>query len=218
MANSNIITELNPSEYQELLRTLYEEAWKQYSHEDNLFQSRNTIFLSLQTALIAILTGVSASLISLISSQPIAIRSLRVQIGFGALGLLVIVFAVFGFLLTQVWERLTHAARAYLSLRLSTARIIELQLGLDELGLVGIENRWSDWSKENQEQISRDSTFWYPSGFEDTSGKQYEIRPRPKAGGFDAHLRMISFVRRIWYFFIGIGVFILGITLLALIQ
>lgn len=207
-------TELSPSEYQEWLRTLYEQAWQQYDHEDNLYQSRNTLFLGLQAALIGILTSVSASLISI---EPLTIRSFIVPIGLAVLGFLATVFAILGLFLTQAWESITHAARAYLSLRLSTARIIELQSGMDKLGLVGIENRWSTWSRENQEQISRNPALWYQSGFVDTTGKQYEIRPRPRSGGFDVHLRIVKLVKVVWYFFGFIGLLLFGGTLSALI-
>lgn len=66
------------------LRTLYAEAWKQYSHEDNLSQSRNNLFLGVQAAMIAILAGISGSLIGM---EPIEIGSHQLWVGFGVLGI-----------------------------------------------------------------------------------------------------------------------------------
>ncbi|MFZ5820925.1 MAG: hypothetical protein ACOYYJ_13575, partial [Chloroflexota bacterium] len=123
------------------------------------------------------------------------------------------VFAMFGIILSAHWKAMTNAARAYLSLRLSTARIIEFQSGLEQFGLVGIENRWSAWSKENWKLIADDPKIWYGSGFYETSQlgekKEYQIRPRPNTGGFDTHLSLIKVVAWTWYIVGVIGLLLI---------
>ncbi len=50
------------------LATLYTEAWKQYSHEDNLYQNRSNLFLGLNSAFIAAL-GIAIANVSITSVQ-----------------------------------------------------------------------------------------------------------------------------------------------------
>ncbi|KOF07232.1 hypothetical protein AC739_19545, partial [Planococcus glaciei] len=85
----------------EWLRTLYSEAWKQYSHEDNISQKRNNLFLAVQAALIATLTGASGILLKL---KALKVGSYELWIGHLALGFILIVFWYFANRLTSFWE------------------------------------------------------------------------------------------------------------------
>ncbi len=204
-----------PVNNQESLHAFYAEAWRQYSHEDNIYQSRNTLYLGVQAALLAIITGVTPALIGL---EPLTFGSYKVAIGIMLFGITAIAFSILGISLTYNWEGLTHASRAFLSLRFSTAKIIENQLGMENIGLAGIENQWADWSRENQEQIIKNDAYWFPSGFTERTGKQIEIRPRPKLGGFDAHLGVIKLIRSAWYIIGAAGILCFIITSVILIY
>jgi hypothetical protein len=78
------------------LRLMYTEAWKQYSHEDTLGQSRMNIFLAVHAALIAILAAILKPLLDM---PPRQIGSHQIYIGLGILGLFAVIIGVFSLLL-----------------------------------------------------------------------------------------------------------------------
>jgi len=121
------------------LRTMYTEAWNQYCHEDNISQSRNNLYLGVQAALIAILTGISGSLIGM---DPLTVGSHKIWVGLGSLGTFVVVCAIFATRLAAYWKGVTKAGRGYLNLRWIAIRAIEEHAGMHQVNLTGMEHNW----------------------------------------------------------------------------
>ena len=193
---------------QEWLRTFYSEVWQQYSHEDDLYLTRSTLFFALQAALIGILTSTVGPLVITKSGFNL--------LGGGIFGFLACFFAILGLSLAGYWKKMTYAARDYASLRNITARIIEQKSGVQHLGPAEIESLWVDWSQRNAKEIMQDheKKFKYPTGFQDKySGSKIEIPPR-RYGGFVTHLNTIKLVRFTWYFIFTVGLVIMVISLI----
>ena len=190
------------NESEDWLRTLYVEAWKQYSHEDNLSQSRNNLFLGVQAAMIAILTGISGLLIRM---EPIEIGSHRLWVGFGALGIITVTFAVFASRLAAYWKGVTKSGRAYMNLRWIAIRAIEERVGLHSINLAGMEHNWRDFSKSNPGKEYRPFT-------DSESLKQYAVPPLEKVRAWSSILAVIKIVEVLWYFLLGIGVILIVAT------
>lgn len=190
------------NESEDWLRTLYVEAWKQYSQEDNLSQSRNNLFLGVQAAMIAILTGISGLLIRM---EPIEICSHRLWVGLGALGVITVTFAVFASCLAAYWKGVTKSGRAYMHLRWIAIRAIEDRVGLHSINLAGMEHNWREFSKSNP------GKEYHP--FADSESlKQHAVPPLEKVRAWSSILAVIKIVEVLWYFLLGIGVILIVAT------
>ncbi len=188
---TSIAIETNAIPRPEWLQVIYSEAWKQYCHEDNLYQNRSSIYLGINTALAATL----ALVVSRTEFSSVSLRHQSIPVGGIALSAGALFIAVMGVVIQKHWERLTNVCRAYLSLRLSTARLMEIEAGFENLTLVGLENRWLEWSNKQSDKSS-----WFSSGVIDPSTKaEYEIRQRPKLGGFQIQLSLIRTLLYMWY-------------------
>ncbi len=190
------------NESEDWLRTLYVEAWKQYSQEDNLSQSRNNLYLGVQAAMITTLAGISGWLIGM---QPIEIGSHRLWVGFGILGIIAVTFAVFASRLAAYWKGVTKSGRAYMNLRWIAIRAIEERVGLHSINLAGMEHNWREFSKSNP------GKKYHP--FADSESlKQHAVPPIEKFRAWSSILAVIKIVEVIWYFFLGIGVILIVAT------
>jgi quercetin dioxygenase-like cupin family protein len=192
------------NESDDWLPTLYVEAWKQYTYEDNVSHSRNNLFLGVQTALIAILTGVSGLLVGI---EPVEVGLHQFRVGLIVLGILAVTFAVFASRLAVYWKEVTKSGQAYLNLRWITIRAIEEQVGLHPINLAGIEYNWREFSKSNP------GKQYYP--FADwESLKQHAIPPLGKVGNWTSILGVIKVIEVLWYFVLSIGALLILATVI----
>src|SRR5881409_2069636 len=115
------------------LRKLYEEAWKQYSHEDNLAQSRTNFYATVHAALFALLAAVIRRLYDVGGAT---IFSYHVHLGLVFVGVVMIGVASLSLCLLHNWKDVMVAGRQYLDLRLATVLAIEALAQIpDEIGL-----------------------------------------------------------------------------------
>lgn len=186
------------------LQTLYTEAWEQYSHEDNLSQSRNNLFLGVQAAMIAILAGISGLLIGM---APIVIGSHQLWVGFGVLGVIMFTFAVFAGHLATHWEEVTKSGRSYLHLRWIAIRAIEERVGLHSINLAGMEHNWREFSESNPGKE-------YCPFSDSESLRQHTVPPLGEVSGWSSIREVIKIVKRLWFFLRGIGIMLIVCTIL----
>lgn len=118
------------------LRIAYVETWKQYVHEDTSTTQRSSIFLIVQTALLATLASLSAVLIKL---DPEIIGWALIPVGYGSIGLISIVFGYFALRVLAAWKGVFMAGVAYVAVRRSTALRIEREVNLDGVSLAEVE-------------------------------------------------------------------------------
>lgn len=176
------------------LQTIYKEAWNQYCHEDNLGVRRNTLYLGVQAAFIAILTGLAAVLLKSESGKFGMAESARLAI----LGVFTATFAYYSIKLTDVWQSVAQSGRVYLNLRWAVAKRIELKANLKDIGLAESENRWRRSPEFNERRQYRP----YPD-IQELS--EIEIGPFGKYGGWPSIVETIKIVRRIWLFIFIVG-------------
>jgi quercetin dioxygenase-like cupin family protein len=186
------------------LRTMYVEALKQYCHEDNISQTRNNLFLGIQTVLVVILTGISGFFLSM---DPVCFGSNKIWIGFGGLGVFIIVFAIIATQLASCWEEVTKSGRGYLNLRWVTIKAIEDYAGLNHINIAGIEHNWKEFLKSNPGKE-------YHPFIETERLKQHAIPPLGKVSGWKSLLNIINIIKILWYFLLVIGVTLIVTTVI----
>jgi hypothetical protein len=186
------------------LQILYQEAWKQYSHEDNISQSRNNLFMGIQAALVTILVGVTPFLIGM---TPIAVGNKEIPIGIPVLGFILILFSFFATRLTLYWKGVTKAGNAYLNLRWITIRAIEHRVGLSGINLAEIEHKWRQFIRVNPDKN-------YHPFVESEDLNEHYVAPRGEVGGWDSILRVIDLVKAIWRFLGVMGILLIVLTAL----
>ena len=192
------------NESEDWLRTLYAEAWKQYSQEDNLSQSRNNLFLGVQAAMIAILSGISGLLIRI---EPIRIGSHQLWVGFGVLGIITVTFAVFAGRLAAYWKGVTKSGQAYMNLRWIAIRAIEERVGLHSINLAGMEHNWREFSKSNP------GKEYFP--FADSKSlRQHAVPPLEKVRAWSSILAVIKIVEALWYFLLSMGIVLIVVVVI----
>lgn len=179
------------------LRALYAECWKQYSHEDTLGQSRNTVFLGVQAALVAILTALTPVFLDL---SPTRMGSRRLATGPAALGVAMIVVGLFGLRLTTLWRAATRAGRLYVHLRRITLVALERVAGLGEIAPAEVEERWRKWSAERTENTERFHPF-HDARLQDLSIERYD-----PPGGWESLRRTIGALRWLWASTLALGI------------
>jgi hypothetical protein len=161
------------------LRKLYEEAWKQYSHEDNLGQTRTNFFIGLQAALLGILAAASKPLYEI---GPTAMFGWRVHLGLIFIGLFMGLIGLFCYFVSARWAQATEAGKRYVSLRWVTAQAIEKQVAVGrKYGLATVEGRWRE---------SSDADGFRPFA-DDEQLRHLSVPARVPSGGWQSMLQVI---------------------------
>jgi hypothetical protein len=164
----------------EWLRKLYEEAWKQYCHEDNLGQLRTNFFMGVQAALVAVLTAASKPLYEIGMAEPFG---WRMHLGLAFIGIFMSLIGGFCFFVSVRWREVTEAGKQYVLLRWATARAIEQKMPIDvNLGLATIEDRWRHYEGHEPFPLFRD----------DKTLVHVELAPPEIKGGWLSMLHVIG--------------------------
>lgn len=156
--------------------------------------------------MIAILAGISGLLIRM---EPIEIGSHQLWVGFGALGIITVTFAVFASRLAVYWKGVTKSGRAYMNLRWIAIRAIEEQVGLHSINLAGMEHNWREFSKSNPGKK-------YCPFADSESLKHHAVPPLEKVRAWSSILAVIKIVEVLWYFLLGMGVILIVVTVILL--
>lgn len=146
---------------------IYEEAWRQYTHEDDLMEKRNSKFLTIQTFLVGFVGG----LISLSSFflKDVSFSSVFFFTITLLYSIVIIFISILAFRFLRFWYSNNKAGEEYLNLRLRSIINIEQIIGSDaNMGIS--EVKWRDEyykSGKNLEGfsitkkiISSFKTFW----------------------------------------------------------
>jgi hypothetical protein len=132
-------TESQPTPSDDWKQLAYEMAWAQYSHEDDLAQTRTNVSLTIQAAILALLAGLAAPVLE-IGERPLL--GLKTNLGLGIYSLLAIIAAVLALRLVRIWSGFAAAGEQYMNLRLQAAFAIEQNVGLSKLGPASREHMW----------------------------------------------------------------------------
>jgi hypothetical protein len=182
---------------------MYAEAWKQYSHEDTLGQSRMNMFLAVHAALIAILAAISKPLLDM---PPKQIGSHEVYIGLGILGIFAVIIGSFSLLLGARYKSVTEAGRLYINLRWITIAAIERIARLNDVNLAGLEHEWRKSSTE------KPGTVYRP--YENIEGlAEFSLDPLPRIRGWSSISWTISAIQVLFALITVGGFILLGIAL-----
>src|ERR1700761_6767709 len=101
-------------ERNEWLKILYVETWKEYMHEETIAHSKNTFFLSIHGALLAILSGVSAILVK----SPIVKIDLKVfNPSLFYLSFLTAIIGSLALFINRNWKMVSETHRSYMNIR-----------------------------------------------------------------------------------------------------
>jgi len=141
------VSTIDKKDYDDRLKLLYEEGWKQLVHEDQLVESRNRLYQAILAALTAI-TGVVSSLL---------IKSENQDYYLSLLGAVFILSGISLILVTLNWrsvmvtgKKYAHFRRVHLSAIEKLWKIDEVGLAIDEVGLASVELRWRQHLNENK--------------------------------------------------------------------
>ncbi len=187
---------------EEWLKIMYIEAWKQYSHEDDLGQSRMTLFLAVHAALIAIVGAVAKPLADI---EPLIINSHEFHIGLCILGVLAFLTGLFSLVLSGYWKVLTQAGRRYLNLRWIPIAVIEKVVGLDRINIANLEHEWREFSRNNP------GCVFYP--YPDIEElKHLLLDPLPKIRSWSSMEKTITLIQVLDVFLAIVGILLLFIT------
>jgi|SRR5882672_6587640 len=193
------------------LRLIYSEAWKQYIHEDTQGQARMSIFLTVQTALIAILAIITKPLLDMPSKQ---FGSRQIYLGVGLLGLFAVIIGFFSLFLGMIWRSANKAARITLNLRWIPISAIEriaalnhVNVGLKDVNLAEFENKCRDKLKSKKD--------YYPYEIEGLSDLKIssELTPLPNIRGWSSITWTIWLIQVLFVLITLGGLTLLGITL-----
>lgn len=184
------------------LRLMYAEAWKQYIHEDTQGQARVSIFLTVQTALIAILAIITKPLLDM---PPKQIGSHQVYIGVGLLGLFTVIIGVFSLFLGVIWRSVNKAARITMNLRWIPIAAIERIARLNDVNLAGLEHEWRRSSREKP-----DADYKPYESIAELA--EFRLGPLPKFRGWSSISWTISGIQVLFALITLGGLMLLGIT------
>ena len=120
---------------------LYDEAWRQYVHEDNLIQSRSNVFFGILAALFAVLAAVSAPIVGI---GNLTLDNFTFNLGLTLFGCLATLIGAFSFLISANWKAATEAGREYVNLRWVSAAAIERLADVESIGIATLEKKWRD--------------------------------------------------------------------------
>ncbi|MBE7554879.1 MAG: hypothetical protein HS126_27835 [Anaerolineales bacterium] len=186
------------------LKIIYSEAWNQYTHEDNLGQSRTNFFLGIQAALIAILTAVSGPIVQIGSIQ---VGIYEIKFGLLLLGVLALIIGFFSLVIVKNWRAVTKAGQQYLNLRWISIAAIENLAKIERFGLAVLENEWRTFSRQNPGED------YQP--FKDIPELEYlRLTSLQKTRSWASMLNVILLLEVIHYFIIVCGVTIIIIAIL----
>lgn len=181
-----IFSPKNNSKFDDWLKLLYSEAWKQYSHEDTLCQHRNTLFYGIQGGLM--------TLFAIISTK-------NTQLNLVSLLLLAIISLVAVFI-SDYWKSVTQAGKAYCSLRWASIRKIEKEANLSS-SIAGIEQDWKVFSENSLD-------YFVPFPSEPELNKIKIMSNKKIMGGWSSTLKVITILEYFW-----IGLLIIGLLSLT---
>lgn len=122
---------------------IYEEAWRQYDHEDNLMEARNARYLTLQT----ILFGVLGFIISL-SIQFVVDKKLignELWIFLLVISVISLFFSLISLRFIKFWKLLNVAGEKWLKLRFNVIKAIEVKNERE----INIAIEEENWKKEH---------------------------------------------------------------------
>ena len=107
------------------LQLVYEEAWRQYNHEDNIAEQRDSKYLTI-LSLVFTAVGVLISILLsfLVEAQTIGNKQLMYAIGILTVICLLLVLIL---RFSVHWHGVTNAAKSYTAIRLQVAAEIEVQ-------------------------------------------------------------------------------------------
>ena len=196
-----VVAELKqPSD--EWLRLAYDLAWSQYAHEDALRHQKNTLYISIQTALFAILP---TTVFFVAGTTKHKIFDTLVDTPTLLIGLLFMGTAIFGMLVNSYWENVIRSGRAWMYLRYATARLIEHQIGLSECGLAAMEHRWDAYCKSNKgSRRDLDKRSYYPFAHIPEL-KDVTLYPKAPIGESHAALGIVRTLNVMWMVAVCIG-------------
>lgn len=186
------------------LKILYQEAWKQYCHEDNLGLARTSLFVTIHAVLLALVGGVAKPLIETAPHRFASGRDL--QIGYAVLGVVMLAVGLFLFSLTFPWKSVIVAGRRYLNLRWIPIAVIEELVGVYQGSIALLENKWRTFSAANPGE-----PFFPYAEHEHKELGWLRLDPLPRTRGWGALESIITAIR----FVDGLVGFV-GILLLAL--
>ena len=178
---------------QEWITLLYSEAWKQYVHEDNLGQTRTNFFISIQTAIIAIIGFISPSLYNLGTVNNL---NFKLNLGLIALGGLWIIGSSFAIFILTKWAVVTKAGKEYVRFRRIQLMGLEKIAGIDNIGISTQEIEWLD----------KKSTYFPFKAIE--SIKSISVKEIKPDSGWISIENAILCLRLIWTIILIIGIFI----------
>lgn len=137
---------------------LYEEAWRQYVHEDNLVQTRTKLFLIFHGVVLTVMLGMSPFL----AKWTTVFFGKKIWIGLILLGLLLYAASRLSRILSDYWRKATKAGMQYVNLRWSTILAIEkmMEKKIDsEVSLAIEEDKWRKASKNAPEKYKNEKHF-----------------------------------------------------------
>lgn len=112
------------SEKEEWMKIFYEECWRQYDHEDNLFEKRNTLFITIQAIFIGVL-GASP----FIGNKDIFACDGATFI----YSIASILLSLLSYALLINWKKVAKSGNKYVNLRFENAQAIEEELKKNNL-------------------------------------------------------------------------------------
>jgi len=165
-----------------------------------LGQQRNSFFVVIETALLASLGAVAAA--ALKGDQPGP--SLLVM------GLVAVVFSIFARQLLSNWREVNVAGRAYRTLRLATARMVEKRIRLSALSLAKVELDLSMRMVAGRAEANK-KTQMPPFRPYPHTVPELSINPLPAIGGWASTEGLIRTLEVLWLL-IGVGSVLLAGT------
>ncbi len=176
-------------------RTLYEEAWRQYSHEGAKVYTRTSVILGIHAGLLALVAALAMPLLALGESA-----GGRAPTGLGQIvfGVTLVVIGSFAMFVAYVWQNLTYASRTYFTLRWMTAYAIEAAIkDMAPYGIAHLEDNWRQHSKASTRPFKPFSE--YPVFDE------LQIEPLPTLRGFRSLDLLARVTFLLWAVVVGFG-------------
>lgn len=171
------------------LLEVWQEAWRQYSHEDNLWQQRDRFYIGIETALLTGFAFVNWWYLRLDFTAAAG----SVFPSWLIYGLFVILLTSGGFAIAYVWKKGTEASRVMAHLRWLTALRIERDWSLEDRGLAFLEWKRRRHSEDNQ--TAKSNYVPYP---DDELLCKEKVYPLQGIRGYGATLKLIGWIQLTW--------------------
>lgn len=178
-----------------LLLEVWQESWRQYSHEDNLWQSRDRFFLSIETVLFTgfafvcwwtLRADLSESMNSLL--PPLFVS-----------GLVTWLLSAAGLGIAFVWKHATRASRAMAFLRWLSAYNAEIELNVGDSGIATLEDKWRIFIESHPDE----DFIPFPGHNILGNKKVFKIG---RVRGYNGTLLLIGWVRAVWLVVAALGI------------